>query len=695
MRAPGWHQLDIAFPDQATAVTVAAHDLLPALDGAQDDGDIQDWWFLRKRSWRLRYRSDAPDSAPIPGLLNKLTANGRINGWTPGIYEPETAAFGGEAAMDVAHTLFHHDSRHILIRVAQDTTPAIGQRENTVLLCSAMFRAAGLDWYEQGDVWKKVAGLRPLDSTMPDSERSATLRRSMQLLMTADPRDLRLPAGDRSFTDQCGWLTAFEHAGRDLADLAHHGRLARGLRAVLAHHVIFHGNRVSLSTAEQGILAWLAADVVFGAGANDSPTPITSTTKVNPMTTLSNEGSLLSADQLRDALTDRLRERDVLRSVRVESAFRRTPRHLFLPGVPLDQAYADKPVYTKTDEDGVNISAASEPWMVAAMLDQLDAQPGERILEAGAGTGYNAAIMAAIVGGGGHVTTIDVDEDLVTSARDHLAAADVTNVEVILGDGALGHPAGAPYDRIIATVGAYDVPNAWLHQLAPGGRLIVPLRLRGTNSRSITFERTDTGWRSCDSRLAVFMPLRGIGDDARRYVHLTPEQDVTLQIHKDQTVADTAIADVLQTERYETWTGVLFPPAVPFEWMELWLCLGLDNALMRMNVQPQAKERLGLTPMFGWGAMATVHDQNLAYLTIRPAPPAADGRKLYEVGVIGHGPESHRLADQVAEEIRTWDTHYRSRTVHFELEDAPAPADPAVGRFVLDRPHHPITITWE
>ncbi len=191
------------------------------------------------------------------------------------------------------------------------------------------------------------------------------------------------------------------------------------------------------------------------------------------------------------------------------------------------------------------------------------------------------------------------------------------------------------------------------------------------------------------------MPLRGIGDDARRYVHLTPEQDVTLQIHKDQTVDDTAIADVLQTERHETWTGVLFPPAVPFEWLELWLCLRLDNALMRMNVQPQAKERLGLTPMFGWGAMATVHDQNLAYLTIRPAPPTADGGKLYEVGVIGHGPESYRLADQVAEEICTWDTHYRSRTVHFELEDAPAPADPAVGRFVLDRPHHPITIIWE
>ncbi len=695
MRAPGWHQLDIAFPDRVTAATVAAHDLLPALDAAQDDGQLQDWWFLRKSSWRLRYRADASNTAAIPGLLNRLSTSGRINGWTSGIYEPETTAFGGEAAMDVAHTLFHHDSRHILMRAAQNAAPAIGQRETTVLLCSAMFRAAGLDWYEQGDAWQKVIELRPLAATTIDPGRASVLRRSMQLLMTADPRALPIQDGDHAFNDQGDWLAAFVQAGRDLAGLAHQGRLSRGLRAVLAHHVIFHGNRASVSTTEQGVLARLAANAVFDTDTDDSSTPITPTTKVSSMTTLSDEGSLMSAGQLRDALTDRLRERDVLRSARAEAAFRRTPRHLFLPGFPLDQAYADKPVYTKTDENGVNISAASEPWMVAAMLDQLDAQPGERILEAGAGTGYNAAIMAAIVGGSGHVTTIDVDEDLVTSAREHLTAAAITNVEVILGDGALGHPARAPYDRVIATVGAYDMPTAWLDQLAPGGRLIVPLRLRGTNSRSITFERTDTGWRSRDSRLAVFMPLRGIGDDARRYLRLTPEQDVTLQIHKDQTVDDAAITDVLQIKRHETWTGVLFPPAVPFEWMELWLCLRLDNALMRMNVHPQAKERLGLTPMFGWGAMATVDDRDLAYLTIRPAPPSADGGKLYEVGVIGHGPNSHRLADQVSEEIRNWDTHYRARTVHFELQDTTAPADPAAGRFVLDRPQHPITITWE
>lgn len=412
------------------------------------------------------------------------------------------------------------------------------------------------------------------------------------------------------------------------------------------------------------------------------------------MTTLG-ENSALSAEQLRAELTDRLRDRNVIRTPAIEAAFRQTPRHLFIPDIPLDQAYANHPVYTKTDASGASISAASQPGLVAVMLEQLAPQPGERILELGAGTGYNAAIMAAIVGESGHVVTVDVDSDLVDGAREHLAAAGADNVEVILGDGALGHPEGAPYDRIIATVGAFETPIAWLDQLAPGGRLVVPLRLRGTASRSIVFERGEGGWRSVHSTLAVFMPLRGIGDDARRIVALTPEEDVTLQVHKDQTVDGEALAGVLDTERHETWTGMIFPPEVPYEWVELWLCIRLANPLMRMNVEPAATERGQVTPMFPWGSMATTRGADLAYLTTRPAPPAEDGGKLYEVGVIGHGPAGRELTEPVAEQIRIWDAEYRSRTVRFELPDVPATADPAAGRFVLNRTHRLITVIWE
>ncbi len=208
-----------------------------------------------------------------------------------------------------------------------------------------------------------------------------------------------------------------------------------------------------------------------------------------------------SASDLRTKLADLLRDQNTVRTPAVDAALRRVPRHLFLPGVSLKEAYANEAVYTKHDDSSsASISAASQPAIVAMMLEQLQLEPGQRVLELGAGTGYNAALMAAIVGEAGHVTTIDIDEDLVDGARKHLAAAGVTNVEVILGDGALGHPEAAPYDRVIATVGAFETPTAWLDQLAPHGRLVVPLRLAGAASRSIIFERDRTAGAAAGAR---------------------------------------------------------------------------------------------------------------------------------------------------------------------------------------------------
>ncbi|MEW2384055.1 methyltransferase, FxLD system [Micromonospora sp. NPDC047707] len=689
MPTPAWRQYTVEFPNPTAAEEIATSVLAPALAAAQDDGALHGWWYVRKYpTWRWRYVADDPTSHPIEDVLERLAVDDRIVNWTRGVYEPETLAFGGTAAMHVAHELFHQDSRHQLLRPAT-APPALGNRELAVLLCSVLMRSAGLDWYEQGDVWAKVAELRP--SPTPDVEQTDALTRAMNRLMTVDARSLTGSGGP--LVGHHSWLDAFEKAGQALADLARHGRLRRGLRAVIAHHVIFHANRMGLSVRDQSILAALAVRNVFHTTSRRSivstPEPTPATTSVEQVTTLGEPAAL------RTELTDRLLAENVIRTPAVEEAMRQTPRHLFLPGVPLQQAYVDGPVYTKTDGRGTSISAASQPRIVAMMLEQLNAQPGHRVMEAGAGTGYNAALLAAIVGDAGHVVTIDVDDDLVAGARDHLAAAAVTNVEVVHGDGALGHPNGAPYDRIIATVGAWETPTAWLDQLAPGGRLVVPLRLRGAASRSIIFERHDGGWRDVGSELAVFMPLRGIGDDARRLVALTAEQDVTLQVHKDQDVDAAALVGVLDTERHEIWTEVLFPPMVPYEWMDLWLACRLDNAIMRMNAQPATIERGTVTPMFPWGAMATTRGADLAYLTIRPAPPAADGSRLYEVGVVGHGPGGKDLAQHVSKEIRTWNADYRSRVVRFDIPGAPVEADPSVGRFVLPRPHHPITVTWQ
>ncbi|MEU4832333.1 methyltransferase, FxLD system [Streptosporangium sp. NPDC023615] len=692
-----WRQYTITFPDPDSAQQVMAHEIGPVLSAAQAAGHVRLWWFLRKHSWRVRYLPGEPGYAAIDSLLDALADAGLILRWMPGVYEPETVAFGGRLGMKVAHELFHHDSRYVLFRAATPTVPPLGMRETTVVLCSAMMRGAGLDRYEQGDVWAKVAALRPKERSTAPPGRDASLQEAMHRLMTVDAHAL-CNSVDGALAGYEGWITAFEQTGRTLAGQAHQGRLDRGLRAVLAHHVIFHANRAALSVIDQSTMAALAVDTVFGASGDVTfpfaAHPITKVARMTHLTTISDN---TSAERLRGVLTDRLCSQGIISDPAVEAAFRRIPRELFVPGVPLDQVYDDNAVYTKTSASGAWLSAASQPRIVAMMLHQLAARPGMRVLEAGAGTGVNAAYLADLVGECGHVVTIDVDADLVDGARNHLVAAGVTNVEVVLGDGALGHPAEAPYDRVIATVGAFEVPAAWLKQLTPEGRLVVPLRLRGAAARSIAFERAKDCWRSVGSELAIFMPLRGgIGDDTQRAVALTPAAEVALVSRKDQTVADQALAGVLETDRHEIWTGVFFPPMTSFEWMDLWLACTLDNSLMRMNVQAPAIERGLVSPMFEWGAMATTRDADLAYLTIRPATPSpVNGGKLYEVGVVGHGPTGHDLAELVGEQIRTWDANYRERSVRFELPDSPATADPAVGRFVLERPRHPITVIWE
>jgi SAM-dependent methyltransferase len=117
--------------------------------------------------------------------------------------------------------------------------------------------------------------------------------------------------------------------------------------------------------------------------------------------------------------------------------------------------------------DGMPVSECEQPAIVAVMLEQLGLEPGQRVLEIGAGTGQTAALMAHIVGESGQVITLDIEPDLVSSAREHLAAAGLARVQVVCADGAYGLPEAAPFDRIILTVGSPDITTAWREQLRP------------------------------------------------------------------------------------------------------------------------------------------------------------------------------------------------------------------------------------
>ena len=128
------------------------------------------------------------------------------------------------------------------------------------------------------------------------------------------------------------------------------------------------------------------------------------------------------AHALLAALLKHLKENGSLTQPAVAAAFRAVPRHLFLPDLPLEEVYLDDAIPTKMG-NVYPISSSSQPSMMAIMLEQLGLAPGQTVLEIGAGTGYNAALMGHLVGPTGCVTTVDIDDDLVEAARSHLAAA--------------------------------------------------------------------------------------------------------------------------------------------------------------------------------------------------------------------------------------------------------------------------------
>jgi protein-L-isoaspartate(D-aspartate) O-methyltransferase len=222
---------------------------------------------------------------------------------------------------------------------------------------------------------------------------------------------------------------------------------------------------------------------------------------------------------MRYALVEELQRRRSITDARVAEAFAAVPRHHFLPGVEPERVYSDQAILTKV-QDGIGLSSSSQPAMMAIMLQQLLVEPGQRVLEIGAGTGYNAALLRDLVGPRGRVTTVDVDDDIVEGARAHLAAAGCDDVVVILGDGGFGYPAHAPYDRIILTVGAADVLPAWVEQLRPDGLLVLPIQI-GAGMYSAALRKGRNGALISESLVPCgFIRLRGVFASGEREVRL-------------------------------------------------------------------------------------------------------------------------------------------------------------------------------
>jgi methyltransferase of FxLD system len=233
-----------------------------------------------------------------------------------------------------------------------------------------------------------------------------------------------------------------------------------------------------------------------------------------------------------------------LRDPRIEAAFRAVRRHWFLPDAALDDVYRDRAVVTHRREDGVAISSSSQPALMAMMLEQLAVQPGMAILEVGAGTGYNAALLGQLVGPSGAVLTIDVDPAVTGPAKRHLSAAGASNVEVVTGDGWEPEP-GDRFDRIEVTVGVWDLSPAWTERLEPDGVLVAPIWLRAGQQVSVAFRKVGGVLVSVSVHPCGFMRMRGPGAGEATY-HRMGMWTVTLDHPSPERVH--ALAALLETD---------------------------------------------------------------------------------------------------------------------------------------------------
>ena len=187
---------------------------------------------------------------------------------------------------------------------------------------------------------------------------------------------------------------------------------------------------------------------------------------------------------------------------RVLDAMARVPRETFVEDRQRDQAYADAALPIASGQ------TISQPYMVARMTELLATKPGDRILEIGTGSGYQAAILAAL---GCAVLSIERHADLAAAARtrlDHVGFA--AAVEIRVADGSLGAPDGAPFDGIVVTAAAPVIPEPLRRQLADGSRLVIPIGPRDQQNL-IVVERVGEGWREWSDGPCVFVPLIGAG----------------------------------------------------------------------------------------------------------------------------------------------------------------------------------------
>jgi len=256
------------------------------------------------------------------------------------------------------------------------------------------------------------------------------------------------------------------------------------------------------------------------------------------------------------------------------AAYERTPRHWFIPDVVWTEpesvphyvavskeigseawyamVYSDQYIVTQVDDGAApaipgmkgeeSSSSASQPSLVFAMLNELDVHDSMTVLEAGTGTGYNAGLLCARLGGE-RVVTVEIDKGLATEARSRLASLGF-HPDIIVGDAGLGYAERAPYDRVIATYAVRTVPYPWIEQTRPGGVLVIPWTSRYFNGALLRLEKGS----DADAHGVFVGPAAFMRDRGQRLLSGTLRDHVTKEMEERATKTSTGLDPRLVTD---------------------------------------------------------------------------------------------------------------------------------------------------
>lgn len=375
----------------------------------------------------------------------------------------------------------------------------------------------------------------------------------------------------------------------------------------------------------------------------------------------------------------------------VRRAFERVPRHLFVPEVAAAAAYRDEALVVKCGPDGLPVSSSSQPAMMAIMIGQLGLMPGHRVLEIGTGTGYNAAVMAEVTGPSGQVVSIDIDPELTGRAAAALQAAGYPDVRVLCGDGGYGDPAGAPFDRIIVTAGAWDIAPAWLDQLAPGGLLVLPLSVRGIQL-SVALRQVRPGqWQSVSAWRCGFVRMLGAFAGPEAAFRLEGPQALTGQMADGRPADLTALQSALSQPPVSEPVPVPLTSLADVADLDLWLTLtatGLDR--VTLLAAPGAWfPPADLLPLGALVSGAT-EPGRMGVAMLLPADETS-------MVVAGYGPGGSGLAGTLAGLAAEWPDLGRPGAAHLRLtvSHGQAEAEPPQNAVIAVRPSVLLSVSWD